>query len=446
MKTNNLAFWSLVAPVLLLAWGCVRAQDEAPESTIDRVMVIVNNDIITVSEFDARLAQLRSEIELNMQESGQQLAMPPEEVLREQLLERLIVESVQLQLAERGGIAVNDQQLDAAVEQLARSNGMSTDQLRVQMWRDGLEFDFFRKDLRRQLILRQLVESQVESRVRVSETDINEFLVQLGDQGVDSEFDLAHILIRVPESATPEQIQATEARAHEALASIDAGMGFAQAAVVFSEAEDALEGGTLGWRKLGQLPAIFTEALSGLVPGAHTGVIRSANGFHILNLVDKRGLGSETIIKTRARHILVQAASDLARQQAHGQLDSVRERILAGEDFETICRALSDDAVSATRGGDLGWLAPGDTVPPFEAAMEQLRLNELSVPVDSQFGVHLIQVLERRSEDAGDLMVRRNAAEQLHARKADEQYSEWVRELRDEAYVENLIEAEPESG
>ena len=242
---------------------------------------------------EARLDQLQREIELSLQQEGrQQLEMPPEEVLREQLVERLIVESVQLQLAERGGIEVNDQQLDAAVEQLARSNGLSTDQLRVQMWREGANFDEFRRDLRRQLILRQLVESQVESRVRVSETDINEFLVQLGDRGVDSEYDLAHILIRVPESATAEQIQSTELRANEALASIEAGMGFTQAAVIYSEAEDALEGGALGWRKLGQLPAIFTDALSGLVPGAHTRVIKSANGFHILHLLGKRGLGS----------------------------------------------------------------------------------------------------------------------------------------------------------
>jgi peptidyl-prolyl cis-trans isomerase SurA len=211
---------------------------------------------------------------------------------------------------------------------------------------------------------------------------------------------------------------------------------FSEAAVTYSNAPDALEGGSLGWRKLGQLPSLFVEALASMTTGQVTDVLRSSNGLHILTLEEKRGLATETMTKTRARHILISAENPIAREQAKLQLESVRSRVNAGEDFAQIAEAMSDDPVSATQGGELGWLSPGETVASFERAMDALQPNQLSNPVDSQYGVHLIEVMERKDEEVGDLLVRRQAADQLRNRKSDVDYAEWVREIRDEAYVE----------
>ena len=285
-------------------------------------------------------------------------------------------------------------------------------------------------------MLRQVVDARVNSRVRVSPDDINEFLGQLGERDLEGEYLLSHILISIPEQGNADQQTAIEQLAYDVRRQVSNGLQFSEAAITYSDAPDALEGGSLGWRKLGQLPSLFAEALKGMNVGDTTGILRSPNGFHILKLEDKRGLATQTMTKTLARHILISASSAIARQQARAQLSSVKQRVLAGEDFATIAEALSDDAVSATQGGDLGWMSPGETVPVFERAMSELQIGELSEPVDSQFGVHLIQVQDRKEEEVGDLLIRRQAAEQLRNRKADERYSEWVRELRDEAYVE----------
>ena len=402
---------------------------------IDRVIAIVNDDVITKGEFDTRIGALRAELD-TARGGDQSLPMPPEEVLREQLMERLVVESLQLQLGDRMGIEMGEEELLAAAGQIAQSNSVTIEQLEADLRSQGTTMSSFLADLRRQMVIRQVVDALVMNRVRVSPDEIDEFLAQIGDRDIEGEYLLRHILISIPEEGNADQLRSIERLADDVARQVRSGLQFSEAAITYSNAPDALDGGDLGWRKLGQLPSLFVDALPGMQLGQISDVLRSPNGLHILKLEDKRGLATETITKTRARHILISADNAIARDQAKLQLESVKARVIGGANFAEIAEAMSDDPVSATQGGELGWLSPGDTVAPFQQAMDSLGLNELSEPVDSQFGVHLIQVLERKDEEVGDLLIRRQAAEQLRNRKADERYSEWVREIRDEAYVE----------
>ncbi|MBT5560696.1 MAG: molecular chaperone SurA [Proteobacteria bacterium] len=425
-----------ITVVLALLPSSVFAQDVQEElREIDRVVAVVNDDVITKGEFDSRIGALRVELE-TARNGDESLPMPPEELLREQLMERLVIESLQLQLGERMGLEITDEQVWAAAGQIAESNNVTVEQLEADLRSGGMSINSFIADLRRQMTIRQVVEARVTSRVRVSPDEVDELLTQLGGRDLEGEYLLRHILISFPEEATNDQLSSIDRLAEDVVRQIRSGLSFAEAAVTYSNAPDALEGGSLGWRKLGQLPSLFVEALSGMMPGQVTDVLRSQNGLHILTLEEKRGITTETITKSRARHILISAENPIAREQAKLQLESVKSRVNGGEDFAQIAEAMSDDAVSATQGGELGWLSPGETVAPFERAMNALQINELSDPVDSQFGVHLIQVLERKDEEVGDLLVRRQAAEQLRNRKSDADYAEWVREIRDEAYVE----------
>jgi len=394
-----------ITVVLALLPSSVFAQDVQEElREIDRVVAVVNDDVITKGEFDSRIGALRVELE-TARNGDESLPMPPEELLREQLMERLVIESLQLQLGERMGLEITDEQVWAAAGQIAESNNVTVEQLEADLRSGGMSINSFIADLRRQMTIRQVVEARVTSRVRVSPDEVDELLTQLGGRDLEGEYLLRHILISFPEEATNDQLSSIDRLAEDVVRQI-------------------------------RFPSLFLEALSGMMPGQVTDVLRSQNGLHILTLEEKRGITTETITKSRARHILISAENPIAREQAKLQLESVKSRVNGGEDFAQIAEAMSDDAVSATQGGELGWLSPGETVAPFERAMNALQINELSDPVDSQFGVHLIQVLERKDEEVGDLLVRRQAAEQLRNRKSDADYAEWVREIRDEAYVE----------
>jgi peptidyl-prolyl cis-trans isomerase SurA len=347
----------------------------------------------------------------------------------------MVTDRVQSQFAKETGLRVDDAELDRAINRIAQENKLTSQQLRAVLEKDGVPFAGFREDIRNEIVRTRLREREVDNKIVVTEGEIDNFLgLQKAD--VNEDYNLSHILVVVPENASPEQIQARRDRAEQAYAQLKGGTDFRQVAVAFSEAPDALQGGTMGWRQSSRLPTLFTEALKSLRVGELSPILRSANGFHILKLNDKRGGGAPVIVQqAHTRHILVKTNELVSESEARNRLLALKERLENKTDFAALARAHSEDA-SATRGGDLGWLSPGDTVPEFERAMNDLKPGEVSGPVQTPFGWHLIQVLERRTEDMSKERQRLAARQALRARKSDEAYQEWVRQLRDRAYIE----------
>jgi peptidyl-prolyl cis-trans isomerase SurA len=430
-------------PALILVLGALSATAtaaSAPATTagLDRILVIVNDDVITASQLAARTEEARKQL------AADKIKAPPQDVLLKQMTERLILERIQLQAAERAGLRATDADIDRSFAAVAKQNNLSPEQFRERIRKDGLDLDSFRQLLRQQFLIDQLLEREVRNRVHVSEGEIDAFLNNRESvAAVNTEYRLSHIFLPVPESASPEAIQAVKQKGEALLATLRGGASFEQAAIAQSQGADALKGGLLGWRKAGQLPELFVTALKGMPKGGLSELLRSPNGFHILKLHDKRGdLNVEPVQQTRVRHILVRPSEILSRDDARTKLLQLRARIEHGEDFATLARANSEDTGSATRGGDLGWTQPGQLVPEFEKAMNALKPGELGQPVQSAFGFHLIQVLERRTQDITEERLRNQARGQIHARKAEERYQQWLRQMRDEAYVEYLTATE----
>jgi peptidyl-prolyl cis-trans isomerase SurA len=398
---------------------------------VDRIIAVVNNEVITQYELNARL-QLAVR-----QMKAQNVPLPPADVLQKQMLERMITERVQLQFAKETGIRVDEVQLDRTIQRIAASNNMGIEQFRQAIEKDGVSFPKFREEIRNEIILARLREREADNRVTVSDAEVEHFFASpQGQEKGETEYNLSHILIQVPEQASPEQIQPRKARAEQALAELKKGASFAQIAASYSDAPDALQGGEVGWRQASRLPELFAEALDKLQPGTVSEVIRSPNGFHILKLNDKRGRDVPLVVEqTHARHILVKVNELVSEADARRRLVTLKERIENGADFAELARLNSEDG-SASKGGDLGWLSPGDTVPEFERAMNALAIGALSEPIQSPFGWHLIQVLERRKQDVTDERRKLQARMEIRERKADEAYQEFVRQLRDQAYVE----------
>jgi peptidyl-prolyl cis-trans isomerase SurA len=313
--------------------------------------------------------------------------------------------------------------------------------MRESLEKDGVSFGKFREEIRGEIIMVRLREREVDNKIQIAESEVDNFLSTLqGEGGTAEEFNVSHILIRVPEQASPEQLQERRARAARALAQINDGADFRQIAASFSDAPDAEKGGAMGWRELAQLPAIFADAMQGLKAGQVSSVLRSANGFHIVRVNDRRGQGGPLIVsQTHARHILIKTSELVSESEAKERLVKLKERLDNNADFAELARLQSEDA-SAARGGDLSWLSPGDTVPEFEKAMDLLKPGQISEPVRSPFGWHLIQVLERRNQDMSQQQQRLRARQALRNQKADEAFQEWVRQLRDKAFVELRLE------
>ena len=418
---------------LLLSAALLPAGQAAPVPTarLDRVLVIVNNEVITESELKARLKEVRKSI------ASQKIAAPPEDVLKKQVLERMVLEKIQFQVATLTGIQVSNDRVEQAVQRIAQQNRLTPAELIKALKQEGIEPARFRSQIRTQLVIQQLVERDVQNRINVTDGEIENFLAAGENRAGGSEYNAAHILIALPEAATPEAIEAARTRADTLWRELKQGADFQQAALAHSQGQTALEGGQLGWKKAGQLPALFTATLKQLRPGEISEVLRGPNGFHILKLIDKRGQAQERpVTQARARHILIRATEVVPMNEAKRRIEQLRERIEQGEDFAALARVHSDDIGSSTGGGDLGWLTPGQASPDFERAVEGLKLNELSAPVRTPYGVHLIQVLERREHDISAELSLNSARQQVHTRKADERYEQWLRQLRDEAYVE----------
>jgi peptidyl-prolyl cis-trans isomerase SurA len=399
--------------------------------TLDRVVAIVNDEALTQFELNE---QKRAVLE---QMRAQKVQAPPNDVLEKQLLERLITERALLQLAKETGVRVDDVQVERTIQRIAQENKLTPDQLRQALEREGMSYAKYRDDLRNEITIQRLRDREVDARISVSDAEVDAFLATASAQtGNDAEFRLAHILVLVPEQATPEQIDAKRRRADEALKQVRDGADFAQVAAGYSDAPDALQGGNLGWRAPARLPTVFADTVRSLQPGQVSGVLRSANGFHIVKLLEVRDRNQPTVIdQTRARHILVKVNEITSDSEAKTKIDRIRDRIDGGAKFEEQAKLNSEDA-SAAKGGDLGWLSPGDTVPDFERAMNALKIGDMSAPVRTPFGWHLILVTERRTQDVTAERRREQARAALRQRKSDEAFQDWVRQVRDRAYVE----------
>lgn len=402
---------------------------------LDRIVAVVNNEVITSNDLNNRMAMVVKQLQ------AQSTQLPPQDALKKQLLERMINDMVQMQEAKETGIRVDDATLDKALQRIADENNLSMTEFRRRLEEDGVRWQKFREEVRGEVIMSRLREREVESGINVTEAEVDTQLsLEAREATTDQEFRLAHILVLVPEQATSAQIEARRKRALQALSELRKGAEFAQISAQYSDAPDALQGGNLGWRPSGRLPAIFLEALTPLKSGEITDILRSANGFHIVKLLDRRGRNAQpTIQQTHVRHILVRSKEGVTDTDARERLARLRERIIGGADFAELAKVHSDDP-SNSKGGDLGWISPGDTVPEFERAMNQLRDNEISAPVQSSFGWHLIQVTERRTEGVTEERKRAAARTTIRARKADEAYQDWLRQTRDRAFVEYRLE------
>ncbi len=400
---------------------------------VDRVVAVVNDEVITRFELNAQKRAVISQLK------RQGVTPPPESELDAQVLERFINERVQLQYAKENGIRADEEVVTAALQNIAAQNKMSMQQFSARLKEDGVSFEQFREELKNEIIINRVRDREVESRVVVTDNEIDGYLVTNKAQAdkAPTEYQLSHILILVPEQATPDQIEARRKRAEEALKQIKSGTPFGQVAAVFSDTNDAAQGGSLGWRQADRLPAVYSEAAEKLAVGANSEVLRSANGFHILRLQDKKtGVIEKAIVEqNKARHILVRVNDLVGEAEARAKIERLAERIKGGAKFEDIAKLGSEDT-TASRGGDLGWVSPGETVPEFEGAMQKAALNTVVGPVRSQFGFHLIEVTERRSQDVTADRTRQAARAAIRERKGDEAYQSWVREVRDRATIE----------
>ncbi|MGE3509257.1 MAG: peptidylprolyl isomerase [Vicinamibacterales bacterium] len=418
-------------------WAQPAAERSARVIPVDRIVAVVNNDVITRIALDEHLRLVGD----GLRRDG--APPPPRDVLEKQVLERMINQRVQLQFAADVGLRIDDSQLDRTIERIAQDNKLTVAGLRSALQKDGVPFSRFREDIRREMTIARLREREVDSKIVITEGEVDGYLQTASNvKAPANEYNLAHILVQVPEQASPEQIRARLARAEEAMEKIRGGADFRQVSASYSDAPEALQGGALGWRPADRLPTLFVDAVKSMRVGDVSPVLRSSNGFHILKLLDQRGSAPVIVQQTQARHILLKTNEIISETEARNRLLGLRERIENGAaDFAELARLHSQDG-SAARGGDLGWLSPGDTVPAFERAMNQLKPGQLSQPVKTEFGWHLIQVLARRDEDMSKERQRLLARQALRNRKSDEAYQEWVRQLRDKAYVEIKRERE----
>ncbi len=426
--------------VLLMGFnGLLPAATAAQAVLADRIVAIVNNEVITATQLRDRVLQA----ERQLQRQG--IELPPREVLEPQVLEHLIMERAQVQLAEASAIRVSEDMLGRAIGSIAQNNGISIEDMRGRLEQDGISWEKFRDGIRTEILLTLLREREVDEDVVVSNDEVDNFIENNPDAVSGVEYRLAHILLRTPENASPAQIQQARERAENVMRQLESGRNFAQVAAANSDASDSMEGGDLGWREINRLPPLFAEVARQMAPGEYSPPLQSAAGLHIILMLGKRG-GDDSqrhqVEQTHARHILIKVTEIVSDADAEHRLLALRERaVQGGSRFEDLARAHSDD-LSAVQGGDLGWLDPGATVPDFERAMNALAPNEISMPVRSPFGWHLIQVLERRMRDVTDERKRNLVRAALIESKAEAAYEDWLRQLRDNIYVEYRLDRE----
>lgn len=431
-STSKPAF--VVAPDSVPNLGA-NTNEQRQQYPLNRIVAIANNDVILSSE----LQEAMNEIVKQLNEKG--TPVPERAVLVKQVLERLVVDSLQLQIANDNGIDVSDSMLNSEIQDLAKENGVSLTEFRDVLERDGYPYSKFRENLRKQLIINQVRRQMVASRIKVTDQEVDNLLATLKASGQsDIEYHLSHILVAIPEAASPEEIQAAERRADNILVRLRNGANFSEIAISESDGQTALEGGDIGWRSLGQIPSLFLDSVKTMQVNDISDLIRSSGGFHIIKLLDKRGDERHLVEQTMARHILIKPDDVNTDEEVLVRMQQLEIRLRGGEDFATLARANSQDTLSAAKGGSLGWLNKGDTVPEFEDALESLEPGEISKPVKTQFGWHLVQVQERRTHDSTVDYERSKVKNLIRSRKYDEELFLWLRRLRDESYVEYRID------
>lgn len=425
-----LSLLRIVLTFFILSGGAW-AQEPRDPVPMDRIVAVVNDEVITLTELRGRLETVMVQLR------RQGTPLPPREVLEQQMLERMVMEKVQLQHARDIGIRIDDASLDQAILRIAANNHLTLAQFRQALEQDGMQFDKFREDIRDEITIVRVREREVDSRIVTSEGEIDHYLQsEAGKKHAAEEFEIAHILLRSPESVSPEQIDELRTKAEEIHGRAVRGENFSQLAAAYSDAPDGLQGGNLGMRPLERLPSIFADAVAELKVGDVAPLLRSSNGFHIVKLVARQGGGNAPAVwQAHVRHILIKVNELVSESEARHKLEGLYERIAHGENFSELARLYSQDG-SATKGGDLGWLYPGDTVPEFERAMDALAPGEVSSPVKTPFGYHLIEVLDRRMQEVSPDRQRSAARQALRERKLDEAYQDWLRQARDRAYIE----------
>lgn len=411
---------------------------QAPPSgpqLVDAIIAVVNDDVITQRELLDRYHSTEARL------AAQNRPVPPAPQLQRQLLEQMIVEKAELQKAKELGIKVDEGMLDRAIEHIAEQNHLSVGDMRAQLEKEGTTFAAFRDQIREQILLQRLREREVESKVHVTESEVDNYLAAAGiKEGAkaEQELDVAQILIRVPENASPEDVEQRRQRAEDVRKQLADGADFVALSQKVSDADNAAKGGDLGWRPKSKLPQLFLDAVASLKPGDISQVVKSDNGFHVLKLNGRRAAKEAlpAVEQTHARHILIKVNQLVSAADAKRKLTELKQRLLNhSATFAELARLYSNDA-SASKGGDLGWIYPGDTVPEFERAMNALKPGEISDPIETQFGYHLIQVLERKTDDMSPERARQVARQAIRERKVAEATEEWLRQLRDSAYVE----------
>lgn len=399
---------------------------------LDHIVAVVNRNVITASELARKVSQIRQRL------AEKKTQLPPPDVLRKQILDSMVIEQIQVQLAHTSGIRIDDERLNLVISNIAEQNKMSLENFVSTIEKDGITFAHFREEIRKEVIISQLRKNRVGNRILVSEQEVDYQLSKLENKlSLNDEYHLAHILVAIPESATPDQIESARAKANDITAKLNLGADFAKTAVSSSDGQRALQGGDLGWIKRGQLPTGFADIVPKLEIGAITKSVRSTSGFHIVKVINKRILSRKHLIQqTLARHILIKPNAVISNAEASGKIMRIYERISGGSDFGALARASSDDTASAVDGGNLGWVSPGKMVSEFEDVMKRLSPGQISKPFESRFGWHIVQVLSRREHDDTEQYLRNQARTQIHKRKVNEETESWLRRIRDEAYVE----------
>ena len=402
---------------------------------LDKVAAVVNEGVVLQSELDEQVVVIAQRLR------QQGLELPPQNVLRQQVLERLVVQEIQMQRAKRGGIRINDEQLNAALAEVAQRNGIPLAQLPEALAQQGIEYGSYRESIRKELTLQVLRQRDVIQKINVSPRELDQFLEkQKGRPSELNEYNLSHILIAVPQAATAAQLEEAARRASDVYERAKKGEDFSRLAVAYSNSQTALEGGSLGWRKGPEIPTVLADLVTGLKPGGISEPLRTPSGYHIVKLNEVRGADVQTVVQqVKARHILLKPTEIQDDATVEQRLRTIRERIVKGEDFAAVAKVVSEDPGSASEGGDLGWTGPGTFVPEFEQVLQELKPDEISQPFHTQFGWHIVQLQGRREFDNTEELRRQRAFVQLRESKADEETELWLRRLRDEAYVETKI-------
>lgn len=402
---------------------------------LDKIVAVVNDDVITALELDIEVAEIKKQL------LRQNTQLPPDAVLKKQILERMILQRLQLQRAERVHIRVDDEMLNRTISNIAAQNKLSLSGLKETLNKEGIDYARFRESIRKEVIINQLQQRQVLNRISITKQEIDTFLTNQSLQGaIKGDYNVGHILISLPEGANAEQIKQAKIKADEIIVKLKNGADFAQMAIAMSDGQQALEGGNLGWRSFDALPTLFSDWLRNQEVNSVSHAIRSPGGFHIIKLLGKRTNDKQHIVnQTHVRHILIATNELTSSQEAHKRLLKIREKIINGEDFSKLAKLHSDDPGSADEGGDLGWVEPGMMVPPFETAYKELALNQLSEPVETRYGWHIIEVLGTRIQDNTEKVKRDMARDSIRARKTEPALQNWFRTLRDGSFIETRL-------